>query len=132
MLYLTGVNDNILLTCSGAATTGILACWEDEDPNSGQRPVGGRTLMSLSSTDATAIVPANIGKNNFRRIRSISIKPTVGMTVHISASDGTTTIEIFSADLEAGDHLMYEERRGWYVVLASGIPATQDQFTDAA
>ena len=131
-MHLTKTTQSIQVLTSAATALHVHACWEDKDSTVATQTMPGSAVLSLSSASASAVVPAP-ANNNVRTLTHLTMKAPsagAGVTATLQAVEGTTVIDIFSADLAPGDQVCYVPGQGFSLVLASGIPATEDQFAD--
>lgn len=134
-MRLSGTADAILVLCDSAQRVDVYASWEDTDPSAsnGRAVGGGRSLVAGESTDAQTVVEAP-PRNILRQVEYVSVKAAIAnvspVTARLQMTNGTTTIDLFSAPLEPGDQYFFEKHNGFQFVPASGqAPTTADLVT---
>lgn len=136
-MNLTRTTDLIQVLCDSNETVHCFASWGDRDINSpaAVNVQHGSNLANVESTTAATLVPATTPKNNARCIGYMSFKAAIAnaadVTVRVRLSDGTTTVDLFSAPLSPGDQIVFTPDNGFSVIPASGRqPSTADLITD--
>jgi len=119
MLLLTGISDLIQLVTSAATAVDVHASWVDL-ASSATTP--GRTNTAIS-TAATTTVLGSPGASTQRNLKTLNVRnksATTSNTITVKHTDGSTTVELFSCVLYAGEELVYVEGQGFRIYDAAG------------
>jgi hypothetical protein len=113
MLLLASTSDLVRVITSAAVTVDVHASWIDFASGTN---TPGRQNTAITTATTTTIVPSP-GSSVVRNAKLISIRnrsttATVGITV--THTDGTTSVELFSATLGPGQALAFHDGR-WFV-----------------
>ena len=121
MLLLTSTSDKIRLTTSASCTVDVHASYSDYA--SGVITPG--RLNSAISSATTSDIVASPASSTVRNVKTLTIRnkhATNPVTVTVIHTDGTTAVEVFSAALAAGQHLIYQDEVGWVVTEPLYLP----------
>lgn len=115
MLLLASTSDIIrIVTGAAVSTIGVHASWADLNTvNGGITP--GRTNTAITTASTTTVVGAP-GEDTRRNVRSINIENNSAAgstTVVVQHFDGTTSIDLVSITLLAGESLTLTETGSW-------------------
>lgn len=126
MLLLTGTSDKVQLVTSSTAPLEVAATWLDSDT----AITPGRTLTEITTATTTDVVgsPSGSNKRNVQTllIRNAHASTTNAVTVRIT--DGTTTVDVFSVALGAGETIQYLDGVGFQVLtIAGAVKTSQNQ-----
>ena len=127
MLLLTGTSDKVQIVTSAAGDVDVAASWVD----SGTPVVPGRTLTGPITTIATTDVVASPAASVQRNVQTLLVRnahASVSNTITVRLTDGTTTVDVFSAALGPSEVLQYLDGVGFQVLANSGaVKTSQNQ-----
>jgi hypothetical protein len=110
MLLLTSTSDILrIVTGSAVATIGVHASWVD---NNAGTITPGRTNTNISTAATTTVVgsPAASTQRNVQSLIITNNHASLATTVVVQHFDGTTSVDLFSVTLLAGENLNYLRR----------------------
>jgi hypothetical protein len=116
MLQLISTSDILRIVTSAAVSTHVQTSWIDKTGSS--LGASGRQNTVITTASTTTIVPAP-GSSVDRAIKSIFIRnthATNAQTVTLQMFDGTTSVDIASVNLTAGESLQYTDELGFLVL----------------
>jgi hypothetical protein len=119
MLLLTSTSDKLQVVTTSTANVDVHASWVD---NASGTITPGRTNTAIASATTTDVV-ASPGASTQRNVQTLVARnkhASTSNTVTVRHTDGTTTVELFSYTLGAGEQLQYVDGGGWAVLDASG------------
>lgn len=133
MLLLASTSDLITVTTSAATSVTVYAAFIDYDGSTTTTP--GRRNTSIASSGTTTVVTAP-SAGITRNVKSLIVSNVSGTTsqeIGIHLTDGSTTVELCTVTLAAGQSIQYSEGNGFTVVDSLGrIKTTQDFSVVAA
>lgn len=115
MLQLISTSDILRIVTSAAVSTHVQTSWIDKTGSS--LGSSGRQNTVITTASTTTIVPAP-GSSVDRAIKSVIVRNTHAsnsQTVTLQMFDGTTSVDIVSVTLTAGESLQYTDELGFQV-----------------
>jgi hypothetical protein len=121
MILLVSTSDIIRVVTSSTANIDVHASWVDWVA-AATYPTPGRTNTTISTATTTTIV-GSPGASTYRTLKTLTLSnrhATAVNTITVQHYDGTTSAQLFSVTLAAGQDLIYDEGSGWHVYDATG------------
>jgi len=120
VIILGGTSDKLQVYSTSAVTVDAHASWTDYD---GTTLTPGRTNTALTAATTTYDVvgsPSGIYKRNVKALTLRNKHASSSNLLIVKHTDGSTTPELISHTLLAGETLQYFEKQGWSVLTALG------------
>lgn len=132
MINLASTSDLLRVVTSGTADIDVHVSWVDLN---GTTVTPGRTNTAITSATTTTIV-ASPASSTIRNCKSVFIRndhASTANTVTVLHTDGTTSVNLISRTLAAGEALVYDEDGGgWTVRAENGLILTRSDGLTAA
>ena len=125
-MLLSSTTDKIQVTTSSTSALDCQVNGFDIDTSGSARPVGYRLNTAITTVTTTDVAAAPGSATIERTIQRASLRNKGGSTnvVTVLHTDGTTTVEMIEASLQADCSLQYHISRGWWVTDTQGREAT--------
>lgn len=115
MILLASTSDLLRVVTGAGIATDVHASWADLN---GTTVTPGRTNTPISTATTTTVV-GSPGASTYRTVKTLTVRnrhASTSQLVTIIHTDGTNAMEIYEADLAAGESLHYDEHLGWRVM----------------
>lgn len=130
MLLLTSTSDKVQVVTTTTAPLEVAATYLDSD--TGITPA--RKLTEITTATTTDVVGAPTGSNK-RNVQTLLIRnahASSSNVVTVRLIDGTTTVDVFSVTLAAGEMIQYLDGVGFQVLASTGaVKTSQNQGANA-
>lgn len=130
MLLLTSTSDKVQVVTTTTAPLEVAATYLDSD--TGITP--DRKLTEITTATTTDVVGSPTGSNK-RNVQTLLIRNAHASTsnvVTVRLIDGTTTVDVFSVTLAAGEMIQYLDGVGFQVLASTGaVKTSQNQGANA-
>jgi hypothetical protein len=128
MLLLTSTSDLIRMVTSTTGDIDVHASWIDLASGTVS---AGRTNTNVTTATTTTIVgsPAASTSRNVKTLHIQNVHASTAMTVTIQHFDGSTSIDLETVTLAAGERIAYVEGVGFRIVDVNGVPRAATTLT---
>ena len=131
MLLLTSAADLIQVTTSAATAVNVYAAFIDYN---GTTTTPGRRNTSIAAITTTTAVTSP-GASTSRNVKCLIVAnahATTSQSIGVYLTDGTTSVELATVTLAAGESLQYSEGNGFTVIDSTGRIKTSQDFSVVA
>lgn len=123
MINLYNTSSKIQVISSSGADLDVSASWADYNGTT-VTPSGLLTKITIATTTDIVGVPGGATIRNVKGIQITNIDATVTNTVTIQQIDGVSVVELWKADLLAGESIEYVDGTGWAKYSTGGLRQT--------
>jgi hypothetical protein len=128
MLLLTSTSDIVRMVTSATGDIDVHASWVDLASGT---VTPGRTNTNVTTATTTTLVaaPAASTTRNVKTLHIQNVHASTSNTVTIQHFDGSTSVDLETVTLAAGERIAYVEGVGFRIVDVNGVPRTSPVVT---